>query len=513
MTESRGLRTRHWPAVGLALLAAGVAVWLGVAYRNQPLVEWYGFRQAQTAIASYWMQRGGPLLHYETPVVGAPWAIPLEFPLYQWIVAWISGMGLPLDATGRLVSLAALLLCLVPIHSIVRRLALDGSTSWIFAGLILSSPVYLFWGRSFSIETTALLFTLAALPFAIDVIRRRGGWRSPLYAGLFLTLALLQKITTAAPVLPLLAVFWARESWPHRRDTRLLLRGVGPAILAFCVPLAIAVAWSEYSSQVREMNPFGAQLTNSALFHWNFGHLAQRYSPALWIDVVWRRTIQISGGGWLGLAAVAGALIASRHARPILLSLLVLLLLPLLAFTNLHIVHDYYQVASTLYWLAALAVSVTEWARLRKWGRHLATLLTLLLMLHNYHEFAGRYWPKERQRFGGIRVSTLGIAEILAQHTEEDAAFVAFGFEWSSELGYYAKRRSFTVPGMFKGYADAWRTPERFLGGHRLGALVVCPTDYGPPGSEEVEARFAGEPGWWLLKAYDCQILLRPRQD
>ena len=71
-------------AVGLLLLHAAYFLWIGL---DHPALDFYAFRQTQTALSAYWLWHDGFRLAYETPVLGAPWAIPYEFPLYQWLVA------------------------------------------------------------------------------------------------------------------------------------------------------------------------------------------------------------------------------------------------------------------------------------------------------------------------------------------------------------------------------------------------------------------------------------------
>jgi len=83
--------------------------WIG-----QPLLDQHNFRQTQTAISAYWLIQGtgwSHWLNYETPIFGSPWQIPLEFPLFQWLVAGGHLLtGLPLDPLGRGMS-AALFYC------------------------------------------------------------------------------------------------------------------------------------------------------------------------------------------------------------------------------------------------------------------------------------------------------------------------------------------------------------------------------------------------------------------
>ena len=69
---------------------------LGWKSLNLPGCE---FRQTQTAVSAFFIQREHNFsLAYPTPVLGKPWSIPLEFPLYQWTVVVVSdGLGVALD--------------------------------------------------------------------------------------------------------------------------------------------------------------------------------------------------------------------------------------------------------------------------------------------------------------------------------------------------------------------------------------------------------------------------------
>lgn len=56
---------------------------------SKPILDMFSFRQTQTAISVLWMIKEGHYLNYQTPVLGFPWSIPFEFPLYQWMVLFI----------------------------------------------------------------------------------------------------------------------------------------------------------------------------------------------------------------------------------------------------------------------------------------------------------------------------------------------------------------------------------------------------------------------------------------
>jgi hypothetical protein len=109
---------------------------------------------------------------YETPVAGMPWSIPFEFPIYQYLVALASQLtGFSLDATGRVTSFVFLALCLIPVRSITKNLNLPTSTFYIFSALLFSSPLYLYWGRTFMIETVAIFLSVTAVKYFLDIIQ------------------------------------------------------------------------------------------------------------------------------------------------------------------------------------------------------------------------------------------------------------------------------------------------------------------------------------------------------
>lgn len=193
---------RGVPAVKRALFYALLAhSALVLAYRwNQPLVGEHAFRQAQTGISVYWLLHGGPYVAYWTPVMGPPWAIPYEFPLFQWCVALLAYMGVAVDNAGRFVSWFFGLATLWPLRAACRRFHVDG---WGAGCLYLASPLYLYWSTAFLIDTTALFLAAMFLMLALE-----GKW---ILALVFGVLAALTKLPTVIPFAALL-LLWS--CWP-----------------------------------------------------------------------------------------------------------------------------------------------------------------------------------------------------------------------------------------------------------------------------------------------------------
>src|ERR1700712_2545485 len=88
------------------LFATALAVnfWSLTNHWNQSLRDGHEGRQEHTALTAFYFKKDGLRLAYETPLLGPPWSIPMEFPLYQGITATVSNFtGWPLEQTGRLV--------------------------------------------------------------------------------------------------------------------------------------------------------------------------------------------------------------------------------------------------------------------------------------------------------------------------------------------------------------------------------------------------------------------------
>jgi len=187
------------PFRGVILVAIVVSLTVLLSGLALPLADLHSFRQSQTAISAYWLLHGGPLLDYWTPVLGPPWTAPFEFPLFQWIVAaLVRATSIPLDMAGRLTSYAWLILALYPARGLAQDFRLPRLTFPIFATLYLLSPVYLFWGRSFLIETQAVTLSLLFLWWGCRAIERKDTRWLVLSAAAGV-LAMLTKITTALP--------------------------------------------------------------------------------------------------------------------------------------------------------------------------------------------------------------------------------------------------------------------------------------------------------------------------
>jgi hypothetical protein len=285
-------------------------------------------------------------------------------------------------------------------------------------------------------------------------------------------------------------------------------------LCALVVPVVLGAAWTTYTDAVKGANALGRQLTSAVLREWNFGTLAQRLDPVTYLSVFWTRVASTNIGGWLGIALIAGAIAAptSPGLRRTVVICLALFVAPVLVFTNLHVVHDYYQTSCALFLIAALAIAVSEWVPSITGRTALVPGLMILLVSANLTAFVIGYGKVARTAISIPGNRTLAIADVLRRSTPAGSAFVAFGLDWSSEVSYYAERKSFSVPEWFSDYPHAWERPADYLGDTPLGAMVVCPGNR-PPTIADAERKAQIDAHWTVLPVQDCRVLINSAAD
>src|SRR5258708_27985384 len=74
MSESAPARRENWSLIGIFCAAFLVQFYLTARNWTMPFMPGHEFRQAQTAIVSYYIDRQNNFsLLYETPILGKPW--------------------------------------------------------------------------------------------------------------------------------------------------------------------------------------------------------------------------------------------------------------------------------------------------------------------------------------------------------------------------------------------------------------------------------------------------------
>lgn len=418
-----------------------LAGWILTRSWHSSLLDHFEFRQLQTAISIWWLQRDGLRLDYLTPLFGPPWSIPFEFPLYQWIVAALVRVtGLALEPTGRLVSLSFFAATLPAVYGLTGLVGLSRSRRLLVLAVILATPVYLFYPRTVMIETTALCFAVWFL-YALYRALSGGSLAWSAAAAGFAILAALVKITTFIVYCPpaallTVAILWQTSVHGRAFHPAVTLRLVLMAGLPVALALVAALWWFARADAIKETNPLTQYLASSALRGWNYGPWGLRFEPAFWVQLWHNITHYVVAEGALALTAVAATL-ASPHARRIALACLAGFFTGPLIFANLYHVHDYYYCANALLLSGAAGVllaSAWENQRLRAsscWA------LALLFLVLQYHAFDRGY-----RQYYASQTPIPELASILRETVAADDVVLIAGADWIPLLPYYAERRA-----------------------------------------------------------------------
>jgi hypothetical protein len=465
-----------WLLVATTVVLASV-FWLGTL--GQPLIDRHEFRQTQTALSALFMEPGlNGLLNYQTPVVGAPWSIPFEFPLLQWLSHHLANnTALNLSSSGRLISILFGLGCIWPANRLMGRYGLGIKAKGIFIALYLSSYIYLYWNRAFLMESAALFFTLVCLEAYGSLRSDQPKAQITIYLlaaglGISLSLGLLVKATTALPALGLIGF----DCILRTRKAVKTANGLRTQILiaiALAGAFTLLYSWTQHADALKAQNEIGALLTSSSLRAWNFGQLEQRFSSDLWVKVFTKRMLTPVAAGPIILILIAGIRKSSASIRQFILTCLYLCFAPLLIFTNLHIVHDYYQAGNQIFLLLAIAASGEQIllnAHSKRAARA-AAIGIIIIICTNLLYFTFKQLPKAVAQTS----DKLLIGKIIQSETSAESSILVFGDDWSSAFAYHSKRRSFTLPdwpSLNLDSADVLSNSQKYLDGATVGAVV-----------------------------------------
>lgn len=449
------------------LAALSIHVYLSTVGWDNYLLDRHGFRQTQTALTAYYFLQEGFRLDYITPVFGPPWTIPFEFPLYQTVVALTSMLsGIHLDQSGRIVSLLFFYLALAALYLLLGEVGLRRRWRFLFLSLVLASPTYIFWSRTFMIESMALFLCLLFAALALRAMRT-GSLRAVLLSGLAGTLAGLVKTTTFAVFLIPVFLFCLWISVRKERDKDLGFYLLAGAVI-FLLPVVAVWLWVGYADSLKLANPLTENLTSSNLKNWNYGTWSFKLSSEAWERIFsWASRFVISSPFLLVLLPV-GFVFGRRLGIYAFGSVFIGLLGPLI-FTNLYYIHDYYYYAVGVFFLAGIGFSLVSIAEKSKF-KSLNAIILLLVLLVLYREYFDIYYPHQKTDYSTS--ANVLLFKVIKDSTEKDDVIIVFGHDWNPYIAYYSERKAImgTVSISDKKFEQAIAL---FRGKIRIAAMIV----------------------------------------
>ncbi len=499
MNEHKSNRIQLVSAIAVMTFILLCALWAMSRQLDKPLLDLHAFRQTQTAISTYYMaEDAGMFFDYITPVLGKPWSIPMELPIYQWIVArWHNLSGMGLDQCGKIISIAFWFACIWPIWKLIGALGQTTFQRCVSVTLIYSSPLYLYWGRSFMIESTGLFLCLGMVA-CIYVGYNQRKWSWLLTGIVFGTAASLCKATTWAIGIGVseLLILFASGSFPKRSDLGWL--GLTNACMALpYIPLKL---WLKHGDLSKGENLFAHMMLMSedkSQSTWYYGTIAQKLDPSTWQHIGGHIAGQLLapsvwvGGVLMGAILISGAICKPRCIRVMAIFLAGFAAGPLV-FTNLYFEHNYYWFANSIWLLLALGTGLGAMdEKLRgKWQKLVPVTIALSLVVSGLFAWNKRFLPILENLPDKEKLSEAWIQPVQ-RLVPSGKTLVIIGQDWNPTALYYAGRKGIMLPVKSKDpFNDLQKCISKLDANESIGAVCVAQSILTPENQEALARAF-----------------------
>lgn len=341
---------------------------------DHPLTDIHAFRQTQTAWASLlFAQSGIDWFHPQVPVFGLPFALPLEFPLFQAIASLLIKAGIGPDLADRWLALVCFMVASVAVYRLGLRLS--GRLAAVVALIAFTfSPFAILWSRASLIEFMATGAALWFLETSLAALSAQGQrrWVLVALAMLFGSVAMTVKATTGIFwILPVALVLLISHK-PSWLNVRYLASWVGLVV----IPVGLGLLWFEVSREVRAQNPFAYALNDEIGMTWYFGTLAERLDPIFWGTIAGRIWLEVGGlllPVLLVFAFLGGKRLPELWRRLTWLALAIIAVAAPAVLINVYKIHDYYLAAITP--IFALLIGLAAAGLAHHWKRPWAKMI------------------------------------------------------------------------------------------------------------------------------------------
>ena len=478
---------RRWSLTALGIIVFGLLIRIPtIGYPLNEPVDFFPFRQTQTAVVIREYMQNGLSLHSPLSVLGPPWDVPLEFPLYQLIAAQVGlTMGWGVELAARVTCLVFFEITAILLAVLARRWFSSG-TALLALALFQVLPFGYVYGSSSMIEFLPTAALLGGI-LAIDTWVRRRDRERPQHwllvvVAVLLVIACLVKITTALPWT--LVYLAALLNWNTNACTP-PAAGAGARFRGFIaanrsralglVPLAVGavagLAWTRYADFVKEQSPYTHFLMSSNLSSWYFGTVDQRLRTENWAaPLEWAGSI--AGPGLLLVAFCLAAILLWPTRRAITISLALTLPVSAAVFFNLYVVHNYYLCAvypALVLIIAAAIAGFTQLAHQPSLRATIGITLTVVALAAAWLSPQGQLISK-RTNDPAFNYSQ---SVEIASNTKPEDGIIVVGCGWSSEVLYFADRRGLMLQNVWPPYVDDRMVPYSWLG-TELDYVYLC---------------------------------------
>jgi hypothetical protein len=438
------------------------------------LNDHFQFRQTQTA----WgikevMENGYNFFHLRLPILGYPYEVPFEFPVFQNIAGFFGQIfDLSPEVAGRSTSLLFYCLTGILTYNIIIKLT-SASVAFFCTVAFYLTPFSLQWSNAVLMESTVGFFMVLSIIFSIKFFETNNLYFMIL-SSISLAISALMKITTSFPVIFLIWIILFLVMPLSFRENK----------FQFFLPFHLiaffpAFLWTNFADSIKAEGVLTRWLTSENLMGWNFGSIDQRLSVENWVPIFSRFWLL---GGLVMLVLVPGLMLIQNRRLwdPKIYCLILLPFIAPLIFFNLFFVHDYYFLAilfpsifATSLLIKLLLPKVVQIPK-RSTALHLAILLLIPTWFLDIPGHDYKAWLRNDRN----TVPELSLE--IASETLKNDRILVIGCDWNPTILYYADRYGIAAPNWIASTDDAinFVTKNRLVDSPRF--IAIC-GDYLPP--------------------------------
>jgi hypothetical protein len=140
--------------------------------------------------------------------------------------------------------------------------------------------------------------------------------------------------------------------------------------------------------------------------------------------------------------------------------------------------------------------------KLKKYTKNIIIYITTFSFILNIAFFMIGY----AHRLAPNTSRAIIIGDEIIKSTPVESAFVVFGNDWSSDITYYSKRKSFAVPDWFQDIDSVWANPQKYLGNSPLGVIVIVKgSKFAEP--DQLKNKLANKSQWLIQESKEAYYL------
>jgi hypothetical protein len=422
------------------------------------------WRSSHTLLTSLWFQKEGiSLFHYQTPVYGPPWQVPLEFPLYQALCTVFSNItSLDLTFSSRLMSLAIfyisalflMLLCLEFINSKSLCLIILTVYLWLPFNIRYSTEIlpdylsvtlalsYLYWMYKWlALPRKYLLFVLAVLSGCLGALVKITTMPMVMIPAILMALNGMQG--WGIKIRELFSLEKAIIHVKSHKASLLLLAAM--AIL----PLLSAMLWVKFEDSVKQANRYTEWLTSANSSDWWYGTLSQKLNYVEWLGKFTNMSNYFLFGAII-IFPLLGILCLNKlplKSRCVFGSALTGALLTIYIFFNLYL-HEYYYIAVAALLSVLIGFGIyglyKYYVQKNIWWNVFSGILLLFIIMQGYEKYTF-ILATVKYEIKYTNSVFIPMADKVAAITPENEYIISIQDDWYPDMMLFSQRKGLII--------------------------------------------------------------------